>query len=850
MLTRLRLRSLLIPGCVAVAMLTPGFATAASARQAPGAAAVDAAAAAPKFEVTTDAAKGASVADPKKGLSNDTHVPPTRADTFGQILQSIQQFISGVLSWAVVTVILLIVFRAQFTELLKSLISAIHDRGVQLDLGTVMKLQVTEPPIDSVEELPGASESPFDLPDDSSASDVAALREIAPQLGFDISDSVGRYHKDDDHGRPALEMRAAREALRGLCETPRHTDVELRIALVGFARRFEAARFLEGRRFAEMLNEHAALRNMVNGLPTVDPVREADNFVVLMAVATAYAQEGRNWVGARAALERIALKDRGPWYLPAGALWTSCEYLAYLATIDGDFDPEAYFGKVDELAAVGTAFVEAIKAGPWPHGLGAPHAYYIREALKGLGFVLSIAAEYAVDRTQRGDLLRRSEKLLEDCAQDMPSEAASAIDFNNLADLFRQVAVFTKPDKPDVADDYYRKALDYSLRAIDRRDPAFFHTRALIFYNQGRIGESLETLASYRAEEADQGDPQDLTQYIENQIFAAKLLWRAGTDGEPPDWERLVWTLERAMAFVERRRNRWGVSQADRTIAEIHQMLGFAYLQWPGHESKAITAINHLFDLEHVKIPVVSHTRSRLYRGQARTRWARTQRRQFTRGSAASARKDAATDLMAAAGRIRPIIEKPQAGGAAEQRTWRLALDIAVALQSLADERFVAEERAAVRELTDEQGKILSCVRAARLDGTIVGDDQRQVFERLDHCQMRRSFLAARVAIASDPLIADDTLIHSASVSLNEARGLDADLDCHVDIVLGELLLNAARLGKGDVAALYRAAVDCLERAIRHDAPTARTEATLALAAAYSARRSILRKAKPSAAQK
>jgi hypothetical protein len=855
MQTRVRWRSRLFPGCVALALLIVGFAAVATGQQVQGAAAADAPKAASKGEAAADATNGTSTADANKSSPKEGAVPQSTTDKFGQILKAIQEFISGILTWAVVTLILLTVFRDRVKELLKALNAAIQDRGVSLDVGTIVKLQVAEPPVDSVDELKVASESPFDMPDDSSASEAATLREIVPQLTFDISDSVGRFHKDDNGGQATQAMRAARDALRAICEKPGRTDAELKGAIVDFARKFEATCFLEGRLFADLLNQYAFLRAAIDALPAADPTQQADSFLVLTGVANAYAQKGRSWPAAGVALQRIALKAGAPWYLPAGAVWISCQYHAYIATLDGaadgDLDSAEYCKKVNELAAVGEQFVQAIRAANWqPLGFKAPHGFYIREALKGLGFVLSIAADYPTSRDQRRQFLDRSEPLLKECAGTVIDEAASAIDFNNLADLYRQFAELTKPDAPDKSEEYYRQAVDYSRLAIATPDPAFFHTRALIFFSQGKLVEALETLAEYGAAQAEHGDEQDLTQYIENQILAAKLLSRAATDHEPPDRERIAWTLERAAAFAEAHRARLGDEETDTTIARIDQLLGFAHLHWQGHERKAIAAIDHRFSLRHSKISPASGARSRLYRGQAWTRWARTQRRQFTRGSAASARKDAAKDLMAIAAWIRPIVENQQPPGATQQRTWRLALDIAVALQALADECFAAEETAAARELADEQGKILTRVRAARLDGTIVGDDRRQVFERLDGCEKRRAFLNARIAIRNDPTISDDKLVHDATVLLDEARGLDADLDCYVDLVLGELLLTAARLGKGEVVALYRAAIDSLERAIRHDAPTVRAEAAIALAAAYAARRSILRKTKASAAEK
>jgi hypothetical protein len=154
-----------------------------------------------------------------------------------------------------------------------------------------------------------------------------------------------------------------------------------------------------------------------------------------------------------------------------------------------------------------------------------------------------------------------------------------------------------------------------------------------------------------------------------------------------------------------------------------------------------------------------------------------------------------------------------------------------------------------VNEFADKHRAILESLNI-RHDEALDTSETLTIRGQLRRCEARRWFLSGRLLIRQDPTYQSITLIPDVESQFNKARGLDADLDCRIDLELGDLLVTAARLGRGDVTELYGRAVLALERAAGRDAPALRTDTIRALADAYARRQSLLRRTKGSATGK
>jgi tetratricopeptide (TPR) repeat protein len=679
------------------------------------------------------------------------------------------------------------------------------------------------------------------------------LREVLPQLMFQVSDSVARAHAAANPA-PAVAMRVARDLMVAECRKAQPDQTALRTCLFAYVRKLEASRFLEAAEFADLVATFRVLRGLVDGLAPTDTSRDHDTWIALNALSEAYAQK-EDWTSAVQVLARFACKPDGtPQYAPAGSTWLASRYNDYVKKLeDADTDLQAsdYLHKVDELAATGDLFLSAIRSLDWPATeLGAPKGYYVRDALKALGNVVSIAAEYSpVDRKRA--MLERSRRYLAECAQRVVEVDASPIDHNNLADLYRQLAEAATAEGKDAdARGYYVEAhreIDRAITDAARPDPAFYHTQALVFRSQRRTEDALRALDSYTEEHAAQGDVLDIEQYVRNRILAAKLQRDWDVADESPDFARIVSTLERVRTFLDRQRGSLPSSTVDPLEGEVGQYLGFALLRWPGHEKQSLDVFARLFALMDWQPPAAVAVRCRVASAQAGTRLARRLRAEFSRGEAERRRKQAAADLDRVRRSIDSLLIDAKVAAGHRQRNLRLRLDAAVAFQMLAEEQFSAEETDGAKALSATTEELVAPLHEASIDNVFSGDDVPEIKERIGQMRARLSFVSALIAIRKNPSLDGWDFIHQVRASLDDARGQNTELDCRVDLALGGLLLAAARLGKGDVRELYRQAIAAFERAAGRDVPNLRADTILALSAAYAEGRTVLRQ-KPSAA--
>ena len=199
------------------------------------------------------------------------------------------------------------------------------------------------------------------------------------------------------------------------------------------------------------------------------------------------------------------------------------------------------------------------------------------------------------------DLLHQAEADLVECAAPIDGDPDSPLDHNNLADLYRQMGDAARRNGEPVAvqNAYYAKAhaqLDQAC-AVDPSDPAFCHTRAMVYFSQRRYEDALGALEQCNEGRADQASAGDIEQYVVNQMLAAKLLLAATPDDAPPDLARITWVLERARQFTHKYRLALG-DNADDLLATVEELLGDAYLQWPRREAAAVDAFDRLSGLK------------------------------------------------------------------------------------------------------------------------------------------------------------------------------------------------------------------------------------------------------------
>ena len=642
-------------------------------------------------------------------------------------------------------------------------------------------------------------------------------------------------------------MRQARTALEQASADRTRDFVSLRAELDTFVATLDACLYLEADQFTDLLGTRQALRHGIESLAPKDLAKDAKDFLVLHAAGVAYAQKG-DWKVAAKTLNKVALADGVPHYVPAGSVWLTSQYHAYVAELESDhpeveLDSTQFFAKVQEFMVQARLFLDALRQVQWndtarPSGRG----YFVRELLKDLGSIGSILAEYASPAALQADLFQQAEADLGACLVPIDGAAHSALDHNNLADLYRQMADVAKQNEQPagVQDAYYAHAHDQLDKAfgLDGSDPTFCHTRAMVFFSQRRCDKGLRALEDYTKSQAEKARGRDIEQYVDNQILAAKLLAAIGQDGEPPDLTRIVWVLDGAKEFLNRYRVKLGDHTADNLQARIEELLGYAYLQWPRRESSALEAFDRLFKLPQWKPMDVTKVRCCLWRARALIRVARTRRREYSRELAGRLRERARTDLIALVTLLGAFKADSTVPRRRRERNARLRLDTVISLQALAEEYFAGEELERAKGLLNQEADILTSLANLNLP------DQTgaQMRDQVGRSSSRLALLSGRILIRVEPHTVD--LIGKVEEKFNEARGFGAEQDCQIDLELGELLLRSARLRLGTPMHLYDRAVESFERAASHNAPALRNDTIRALSVAYAMRETVMRVAK------
>lgn len=773
--------------------------------------------------------------------------PPSALDWVVKSSKAVQELISGVLSsigWALVVLVVLLVLRRQLVQLLQSVTAAMEDRGVTLDVASV-KVQVSERLHDIPDDRPAwFSRTPLEIDDDAAADRPSILSQLEPQLVFQVTDSVAGHWSKRDAGAAVRAMRGARATLAAACDQA-EAVAAVKTALTAFAQRLEATRFLEAKHFADLFDRHPWLGDWLNLAEPKDLTRDGADLLILHCAGVGYAQKSE-WTRANALLDKIAWKERAPFYLPAADTWLACAYHAYVAktrakTPDLDLDSAPdFFSDVEQLLAQGRQLLDAMRQAEWSVFAiaGVNVGYYQREVQKVLATILSILGEYATAPAS-GSYFTRAHEMFRRCVEPIDGDDPAPLDYNNLADLYRQEGDWV------MAHAFIDRAFD----TAELPDPIFCHTRALIFAKQQQPARALRALDPYGADDARREGGANAEQYLDNQILAAKLTFSLDPCGRTSYAGLAARILEDARRFVDEEGGRLGTDVVAKLRVDFDELLGFAYLQIPGFEDRAVEAFDRL--PPGGPSASVAAWRRRLGRVRALTRLARAQRRNFSSQVAAQYWKRAHAELIDAEAQVKPFGLESTVPAPRRVRHLRLRLDTVVALRLVAEEGSAEGERQTARAILDQETPILVSLRTA-LQGDAevrerLGEEVAALLKQVQICEARRSFLLGRILAWSDPSFNDAGLIAKVEANFDAARGAQTDLDCLIDFELGEMLLTATIAGKGDVNALYRQALSALERAAASDVSALRAEAVKILVDAYARRGAILRKAKASA---
>jgi hypothetical protein len=231
------------------------------------------------------------------------------------------------------------------------------------------------------------------------------------------------------------------------------------------------------------------------------------------------------------------------------------------------------------------------------------------------------------------------------------------------------------------------------------------------------------------------------------------------------------------------------------------------------------------------------------------TRLARAERRRFASEGAATQRRRASTELGQVVAQLEPFGLQPSIDERKRVRHLRLRLDTVLAIQMLAEESLLQGSYDDVQQWLEREAALVLSLREALADPALrraLGDDHADLTEQVERCAKQAAFLRGRLLVQQDPSFTSPALVRTVIGHFTAARGADDELNCRIDLSLGDLLLTAALAGKGD-ASTYDEAVAALERATTRQAPGLRAVAVRALSEAYARRPAAMRRLREAA---
>jgi hypothetical protein len=774
-------------------------------------------------------------------------------------LQWTSTILDKVFSWVVVTVIFLLVFRKQLAKLIASLTDAVADRGVTLEVAKV-KIQVSERAQQLNEDRgPRFSVSPLDLAKDP-YNGFANTIEMPPQVTFQVSDYAARWWFDRNSDKDKLNK--ALSAAIGVVESkiaatipPKGTKrlQDVKTELVACATALEMVHFVDAPRFTKLIAEEDTIRRDLVDLAqslTSDP----DDLMMVHAAGVAYAQESK-WADARQMLEPIAwikVPKEKPGYLPAADAWLAAMYHDSMdAARKPPAAPDTFIQTLLDTtkAVVGKAQLvrgEIDKSG-LPRPVAHNKAYYIREIDKIIGTVASFRADYLESKTDKTSSLNCALIAYLECVAKVEGEDPSPLDYNNLADTYRQLAAF---DESQFATAHTKIDAAMTLDAATRpdkssEDPTFLNTEAQIFIDEKKLPEAFRALTSVDAQAMIKrnSSSQDWIQYLDNQILAAKV---ACSEEYPAPAEakrasdkrhktsnvvrlsRGADVLEPALDLLMEPVTRiTDDREQSRLEAELYELLGYVYLRLEGYAQESVASYQELVKIwEKVSATAEVQWRRRLVGMRAYTQRARVARRDFDYGTAANQRQRGREVIDNNTKEFDALSPKNAQPAGVRLRTERMKLDTAMALQGLAEESFHGGEIDCAKRLLDKKDSILA-------DLGIYGDREK-LGENFQLAEALTGLLRGWLVFRSDPGTYEQKVLTEIEKYLIRARGQNPTLDCQVDLILGEACLAAALNGSAaDAAANYRKAITALEFAAGREAPELRGDSLRALTDAY-----------------
>ncbi len=779
---------------------------------------------------------------------------PTVA-AFAAVTKAVQEFFAGIISsisWAVVALIVLVALRRQIIGVLHGLIAAMQERSVSLDVGAV-KIQVAERGPESIDEVrPIYSPSPFELDEPLTEKALPLLSEIEPQSTFRVSDRVARYWTTKGSLAAAADtMRLNREKLRAIS-----ADVTMAAVagnLLPYVRSLEAARFLEATQLASWLGDHHGVNDAILALKPTEISKERDDCLLLYATAIAFAQ---NEDASRAfvALDRLAWAADKPFYLPAASSWLMAAYHSLLANLkrttpDVRVESPEVLDKIRALLDRADQLVNAIDGeADWNRfGVMASKGYYVREAHKSFGVVLSGVADQ-VSPPHRDQFLKKAALHLERCTQEIDGDPPSSLDQNNFADLQRQRGELLRLDgKEHEAAALFgraREAIDRAFQDGRPGDPLYHDTLARIYASERRFREAWMSLEEYSAVNAVRSNnPQDVEQYLDNQILASKLALVTYEGEVVRGLSVAAAILEGARDFLRRSGHLLNSeSKVADHEAQVCELLAFAYLQIPRSEQPAAESFKRLFAIVAWRPGETKEVRSRIGWATALGRIARLHRLQISPATAAAFRKSAIDALKPAFAELearKGDLTLPSPGRRSSLGIW---IDGVRAMQLLAEERFAGSEMTDARALAEAEAPLLATLEES-VQQTRPPDENGPARAAVQRVVARHGLLSARLLFQTDPTLKQADTITKIELILTRVQG-DALFECQRDLEIGFVRLTSAMWKRGDPSADYRESIAAFERAAGRDVPSLRADVIDALARAHALRPSILRAAK------
>ena len=760
-------------------------------------------------------------------------------------LKTVLTFIKDT-AWAFVLVGVLIAFGDPLGALLVTVGSRLGTSNVTFEVKNVtVKLEAPVDPPGHVDVslLSSALELDLDSPL-GSASEADPIGEIRDYLTV----TLGNNERDEwarTAGAAAVEqMRLARSAFANVLEDAKSTSAEKGASLRAFAAALAACRFVEAD-WLTRADERRSLEALLEACP-----HDADHVLVYHSLGKAHA-DGGAWEAGERALEWLIVPTPAR-RLEAAATFISCRYNAF---VQRSLDADTGTIPPDEL--------EPFAEGLW--NLCERLDAEMRTALSGnridnpsleerrlnsnIGGVLSTMAN-AMPKGQRAHWLSKAEPFLKRCTETIGNAPPSPNDFNNYADLLRQLG-------------RYREA--FAALATTRAmcpdwDPCYADTEARTLYDAGRLLDSLLALEEYDETKAlaSAWPATNLAQVIDNQIFRAKLVYHCARKQRLSDVDSVIDILEGVDRAVYRNRKllesarcgdqteppRNQFERLDRLLADA---LGDAYLQAWGRVDDA----ERLYDRAQGYLGVAPESRWnwQVKLAQGNLRQAQLDRQSLDSGQARQRRDRAAKWLASSASIYSDVpLKGTDIGDLRLRSRLKVFLALLEANQRLASESLRQEDVKAAKDLSDGVlSTLLTTMRTARSDARSARILQSAaLLDRIDEAEARQLYVQGRVLAADPACQMTDALAQTLHSKLASALALSKNVRWRerVALTLGSLLMRAALEGEGDLVGWQERALHFFEMALGSTEPGNRAEALRAYADAVQNRRAVVNRAR------